>query len=179
MLTAYRVFASLSVNPSNYWKLQSLRSLLLVGGCAGRSNAPQKLETPSDFEGLGIFLGLKAASPTSHPLNFSKLLHKGSYLLCLLSACIIRLLYTSNPLFKLERKFMDNQHKQIKGYRDLTTEEIAAMNEVKIVAEEVGELVEKISKLPETDMRWSSIAKTELQKGFMALTRSIAKPTTF
>lgn len=74
---------------------------------------------------------------------------------------------------------MDNQHKQIKGYRDLTTEEIAAMNEVKIVAEEVGELVEKISKLPETDMRWSSIAKTELQKGFMALTRSIAKPTTF
>lgn len=29
------------------------------------------------------------------------------------------------------------------------------------------------------DKRWSSIARTQLQQGFMALIRSIAKPETF
>lgn len=74
---------------------------------------------------------------------------------------------------------MENQHRQITGYREPSQEEINAMNEVKALAESVGALVEKVSKLPNTDMRWSSIAKTDLQKGFMALTRSIAKPTSF
>jgi hypothetical protein len=41
------------------------------------------------------------------------------------------------------------------------------------------DLLDKMDKVPEIDKRWLAIAKTDLQKGFMALVRSIAKPTTF
>ena len=74
---------------------------------------------------------------------------------------------------------MDNQHKKIKGYRDLNQEEIDLMNKCKEKAEEVGSLVEEILQLENSDKRWSNIAKTDLQKGFMSLIRSIAKPETF
>ena len=77
---------------------------------------------------------------------------------------------------------MDNQHKHIKGYRDLSKEEIDLMNEIKVKGAEVGELIKKLSKLatndPEAD-RWVEIGKMDLQKGFMALTRSVARPTFF
>ncbi len=74
---------------------------------------------------------------------------------------------------------MDNQHKQIKGYRDLSQEEIDLMNEAKYLAVQVGDLVAKIQVTPLTDKRWVSIGKTDLQKGFMSLIRAVAQPTTF
>lgn len=75
---------------------------------------------------------------------------------------------------------MENQHQHIKGYRDLTEGEIAAMNEVKDLAEQCGRLVEKMRNTSESlDQRWVSVGATDLQKGFMALVRAIAKPTTF
>ncbi|WP_247537566.1 hypothetical protein ACKZDW_00695 (plasmid) [Ralstonia syzygii subsp. celebesensis] len=98
---------------------------------------------------------------------------------------------------------MDNQHKLITGYRDLTEDEVALMNEVNAKASEVGTLVEKLrGRLPafkiegnpvqvgdqtlvavsdeayETD-RWMTIGLDHLQQGFMALTRAVARPTTF
>ncbi len=74
---------------------------------------------------------------------------------------------------------MDNQHKQIKGYRDLSQEEIDLMNEAKSLAVQVGDLVAKIQATPLTDKRWASIGQTDLQKGFMSLIRAVAQPTTF
>ncbi len=74
---------------------------------------------------------------------------------------------------------MENQHKEIKSYRELSEEEIALMNEVKTKAEELGVLVDKIMQTESCDKRWASIGKTDLQTGTMALVRSIAKPTTF
>jgi len=74
---------------------------------------------------------------------------------------------------------MDNQHKQIKGYRDLSQEEIDLMNEAKSLAVQVGDLVAKIQAAPLTDKRWASIGQTDLQKGFMSLIRAVAQPTTF
>lgn len=81
---------------------------------------------------------------------------------------------------------MENQHKKITGYRDLSQAEIDLMNEGKALAQQVGEFIEKLDKaeFAETieqvpDGRWLSIGKTDLQKGFMAVIRSIAKPTTF
>jgi len=69
---------------------------------------------------------------------------------------------------------------EIKGYRVLSDEEIALMNEVKSVAEQVGQLVTKLREPAlGLDGRWVSIGATDLQTGFMALVRSIAKPTTF
>lgn len=74
---------------------------------------------------------------------------------------------------------VDNQHKKIIGYRDLSEEEISLMNKAKLMAEDVGLLIQKFENEPTTDKRWVAIAKTDLQKGFMALIRGVAKPTTF
>ena len=74
---------------------------------------------------------------------------------------------------------MDNQHKQIKGYRDLSRSEIDAMNAVKAEAIRIGFLIEGLESNDMLDQRWVSIAKEDLQKGFMAAVRSIAQPTTF
>lgn len=74
---------------------------------------------------------------------------------------------------------MENQHRQIKGYRELSQDEIYAMNEVKAVGEVLGDLVEKLRASPALDQRWVSIGATDLQTGLMALTREIAKPTFF
>lgn len=84
---------------------------------------------------------------------------------------------------------MDNQHQKITGYRDLTQQEIDAMNEIKAVGVQVGELCEKLASLAakpgqpitpgQLDGRWVAIGKTHLQEGFMALTRAVAQPTSF
>lgn len=74
---------------------------------------------------------------------------------------------------------MKDQHKHIKGYRDLSPEEIALMNEVKAKAAEVGVLMEKLRSTPGLDQRWVSIGITDLQKGFMFAVRGIAQPESF
>jgi len=74
---------------------------------------------------------------------------------------------------------VDNQHKHIKGYRDLTEDEIALMNDAKNKGEDIGKLIEALRAMKDIDQRWLAIAATDLQKGFMALIRSIARPTTF
>ena len=80
---------------------------------------------------------------------------------------------------------MDNQHRHIKGYRDLSQDEIDLMNRTKGLAEQVGSLVTELQGLNSDtanhaiDLRWVSIAKTDLQKGFMSLVRAIAQPTSF
>lgn len=74
---------------------------------------------------------------------------------------------------------LDNQHKKIKGYRDLSQEEIDLMNVCKMLASEVGNTIEKLESVNNIDKRWLAIAKTDLQKGFMSLIRAIAQPTTF
>lgn len=74
---------------------------------------------------------------------------------------------------------MDNQHRKIKGYRELSEDEIALMNEIKTKGQELGELVAALRKVPEIDERWVAIGETDLQTGLMALTRSVAKPGFF
>ncbi len=74
---------------------------------------------------------------------------------------------------------MDNQHKKIKGYRDLSQKEINQMNAVKDIAEKVGNIIDALQDDPDVDQRWLAIAKTDLQKGFMAAVRSVAKPDSF
>ena len=67
---------------------------------------------------------------------------------------------------------MDNQHRQIKGYRELNAEEIALMNEIKSKGAELGDLVAKLRQygidgsLPPDhrgpsplDQRWISIGR--------------------
>lgn len=85
---------------------------------------------------------------------------------------------------------MDNQHRQIKGYRELTQDDINMMNEIKQKGAELGELIHKLEARQQDiarefrtgdaePYRWISIGKTHLQQGLMALTRAVAKPEFF
>lgn len=74
---------------------------------------------------------------------------------------------------------MENQHRQIKGYRELNEQEIAAMNEIKQKGAELDDLVAKLRAAEGLDQRWVSIGATDLQTGLMALTRAVARPTFF
>ena len=78
---------------------------------------------------------------------------------------------------------------KITGYRQLTPEEAALMNEGKALAEQCGAYIEKLrayvpadaTSAPGStlDQRWISAGCTQLQMGFMAVIRGIAQPTTF
>lgn len=68
---------------------------------------------------------------------------------------------------------------KITGYRQLNQTEAALMNEIKAIGIELGELVNKLRANHDLDARWISIGTTDLQTGLMALTRSVARPTTF
>jgi hypothetical protein len=68
---------------------------------------------------------------------------------------------------------------KITGYRQLTEAEAALMNEIKHHGVQLGQLVQKLRETPSLDQRWVNIGATDLQTGLMALTRSVAQPTTF
>lgn len=74
---------------------------------------------------------------------------------------------------------LENQHRKITGYRELSQEEIDVMNEIKAAGKELGELVDKLRAIESLDQRWISIGATDLQKGLMGLTRGVAKPEFF
>lgn len=76
---------------------------------------------------------------------------------------------------------MENQHKLIQGYRELSQEEIDTMNVIKVKAEEIGKLIEWLENDVDSgvDPRWIAIGRTNLQQGFMALTRAVAQPRFF
>ena len=85
------------------------------------------------------------------------------------------------------------QQPKITGYRQLSEAEVALMNEGKALAEQCGAYIAKLRQhvpvnpgdpdkedaLPALDQRWISIGATDLQRGFMAVIRGIAQPTTF
>lgn len=85
---------------------------------------------------------------------------------------------------------MENQHRQIKGYRELSQAEIDLMNEIKEKGAQFESLIQKLHDnqtaiteefgTPDGEARrWISIGKTNLQQGLMALTRAVAKPEFF
>ena len=93
---------------------------------------------------------------------------------------------------------MENQHRSIKGYRELTQAEIDLMNRIKAQGALLEQLVTDVRDHIDQQMidsysdnaeldriieanpdRWVGIAMTDLQTGLMALTRAVAQPTTF
>ena len=98
---------------------------------------------------------------------------------------------------------MDNQHRKISGYRELSEKDIELMNKVKalgplmeaVIAEVKAHvsmqrkfsLVEgEVDADSATDRlnraqpeRWAAIGATHFQEGLMALTRAVAQPTFF
>ena len=74
---------------------------------------------------------------------------------------------------------MENQHRKITGYRELSQSEIDLMNEVKEQGKVLDALITQMTHNDEVDRRWLAIGTTNLQLGLMALTRAIAKPNSF
>lgn len=93
---------------------------------------------------------------------------------------------------------MENQHRHITEYRELTSEEIALINKIKSFGENGKALIDEIrqhllnqerttaaseiadaQRIVAQPWRWASIGETDLQTGLMALTRADAQPTNF
>lgn len=98
---------------------------------------------------------------------------------------------------------MENQHKLIKGFRDLSQGEIDLMNRIKEFGPQLQTLISDLgshlqhqegivdsveteegrlerARLDQADpWRWLQTGRTDLQKGLMALTRAVAQPTFF
>lgn len=76
---------------------------------------------------------------------------------------------------------MDNQHKRIKGFRDLSPNEINLGNVVKDLENSVGKLIEQVeSAIANVDpeaLRWTAIARTNIETGLMFLAKAVYRPT--
>lgn len=101
---------------------------------------------------------------------------------------------------------MDNQHRKISGYRELSQAEIDLMNRIKKAGDELLALAEELiltldaavkakldAALDQAEEsaevgeynrfcdaephRWARIGKTDIQTGVMALVRAVAQPT--
>ena len=93
---------------------------------------------------------------------------------------------------------MENQHRKIAGYRELSQEEIDLINRIKAKGEEMLELQAELAAMlnhqhvkkavnEERDpdelarfraaepLRWAAIGKTDIQTGIMALVRAVAQ----
>lgn len=71
---------------------------------------------------------------------------------------------------------MDNQHKHISGYRDLSKAEIDAMNEVKALEAKFNAMIDRLREIPEADQRNVALAQTHGEDAFMRAVRAIARP---
>lgn len=76
---------------------------------------------------------------------------------------------------------MSNQQHQglpVAGYKPQSEEKVALGNENKALEERVLRQMDQLAALPAgtVDPRWFSIARTQLEQGFMALNRSIFQP---
>ena len=83
---------------------------------------------------------------------------------------------------------MDNQHRKIKGYRELSQDEIDLMNRIKEQGVDLHALVNDVKRFigdpgpcdtAFNPQRWAAMGATDLQTGLMALTRAVARPDFF
>ncbi|MCE6123012.1 hypothetical protein ABUE25_00765 [Acinetobacter baumannii] len=100
---------------------------------------------------------------------------------------------------------MDNQHRKINTYRELTQEEVDLMNEIKALGPQIQSIIEKVQSHVSTQRynckcdagqqvhnvdewdrleaatpeRFAAMAKTKFQTGLMYLVRAVAQPTGF
>ena len=74
---------------------------------------------------------------------------------------------------------VDNQHEKIIGYRDLSIEEIALINQIKLKGQGLKHLVLQLRRTKGISQSWVSIGIRDLQTGLMALTCAVAKPDSF
>ena len=70
----------------------------------------------------------------------------------------------------------EHQGLPVAGYQPQTIAAVDLVNTNKVIEERVMRIIDALQAAGEADPRWLAIAKTDLEKGFMALNRSIFKP---
>lgn len=71
---------------------------------------------------------------------------------------------------------MDNQHKKIAGYRDLSQAEIDAMNDCKSIERKFNSMIDRLKTVPGVDQRNVALAQTYGENAFMRAVRAVAQP---
>ena len=71
---------------------------------------------------------------------------------------------------------MDNQHRKISGYRELSQFEIDLMNEAKSLEARWNGFIDRLREHKVFDQRQVSIAATDGEAAFMRAVRAIARP---
>lgn len=71
---------------------------------------------------------------------------------------------------------MENQHRKIAGYRDLSQTEIDLMNEAKALERKFNSLIDKLRSTAGLDQRNVALAQTHGEDAFMRAVRAVAQP---
>lgn len=71
---------------------------------------------------------------------------------------------------------MDNQHKKITGYRDLSQAEINTMNGIKALEAQFNGMIDFLRGVPGLDQRQVALAATAGEDAFMRAVRAVAQP---
>lgn len=76
---------------------------------------------------------------------------------------------------------MDNQHRKIVGYRELSQAEIDGMNAATEHEETIRGFLHEVDKLAQASgdpaaPRWAAMARTNLETGFMLARKALARP---
>lgn len=82
----------------------------------------------------------------------------------------------SEPQGITGKNTVDNQHKKITGYRDLTQDEIDTMNAVKAMEAKINGMIDHLKSIARADQRQIALASTHFETGFMHAVRAIAQP---
>lgn len=65
----------------------------------------------------------------------------------------------------------------IPGYRQLTEDQVTAISAFKVAEEHVLGMLDELAETAiEIDPRWLATGRTQIEQGFMAVNRSIARP---
>lgn len=65
----------------------------------------------------------------------------------------------------------------IVGYRPQTATAVELVNNNKRLEDECLRALDALAADPDTDKRWLTIGRTEIEKGFMAVNRAVFKPS--
>jgi hypothetical protein len=64
----------------------------------------------------------------------------------------------------------------VHGYRPQSALAVEMVNDSKRAEEQILRMLDALGEMPDIDKRWLSIGRTAIEKGFMAVNRSIFKP---
>lgn len=67
----------------------------------------------------------------------------------------------------------------VHGYTAQDTDTVKLVNKIKVHEERILQAIDALHRDTSVDLRWLAIARTDLQKGYMALVRSIFNPGRF